>query len=966
MNNMDVLGLNPSDIRDMSAIHSNINGAKTHLDEFFDTFSHIENKFSIIAFSETRLKKDEEPFFSPCGYSSFFNSRSARNPGGGVGLFIRSDINCRLRQDLGIQASTGAIFENVFCECMGVSGGKGVIVGVIYRQPGGDILAFLDSLEETLSKVANEGKPALIMGDLNIDVLTDSPYSRQLKALMESYDFVNAINLPTRECNGARGPSSTCIDHIWYNFHGSPCISSGVAHTYFSDHYCPYIVAPSLSLTKKGTSTRRLRYDLNKIYREVENIDWSGLFDCNSPDTAYDYLHSTLWSVVDANSSLLAKRTRYADARNDWVTPAFLKLLRERDEALRLHRSKPGDMVSKNRFISLRNEVTRERRRLKIDFNEKRVRHGLERGKSPWEVVNAVIGRNPSKPCSKLVVNGSVIDDNSSIAETFNEYYSTCVSLDESRVQSYHPPVYFPFCRQRFTFRAVNPARTRYVLEHLRVTSTSVGQLPVCVLRRIAPMIAYPLTFVINLSISLSQFPQSLKLYRVIPLFKGGDPSSPANYRPISISAPIAKVFERVILDQVEDYINQFNIISDSQFGFRKKSSTILPICKLVEGLRVAKDIGHHSLACFIDVKKAFDSVSPSLLATKLSNYGFDQNACNLIYSFMSDRTHFVHIGDSYSSHRLVNCGVPQGSLLGPTLFTLFFNDLCSIPFSSRVYLYADDTTLHICGPVLQSIAQDLNNDLTLVDNWMFNNCLSINASKSEVLHIRPSRNSVSLTDGIININTLPIPLSPTIRFLGVFFDENLSGEAYFAHLKQKLVGGVAALSRASRLLNEKTCLLLYHAFFSSHISYGVQAFGLTYDNVVEPIYKIQKRVMRIMARKPSREHTAPIFLRLDILPYPLFIRFSVCMFLFKTLSGLLPNVLSIGVSTNQTRGSNERLILLKRCRTNVGQFSICNKGAAIWNSLPSDIRNLRCSAGMFKIKLVKYLFTVFKEENHL
>ena len=144
--------------------------------------------------------------------------------------------------------------------------------------------------------------------------------------------------------------------------------------------------------------------------------------------------------------------------------------------------------------------------------------------------------------------------------------------------------------------------------------------------------------------------------------------------------------------------------------------------------------------------KKAFDSVSPSILKIKLDSYGFDQTSCNLLYSFMSNRSQFVDKRGSHSAHRLVDYGVPQGSLLGPTLFTLFFNDVCSLPFASRAHLYADDTTLHISGPNLQTIAQELNNDLNTFKQCMVSNCLYINASKSEVVHIRPSRQSILLS----------------------------------------------------------------------------------------------------------------------------------------------------------------------------------------------------------------------------
>ena len=355
--------------------------------------------------------------------------------------------------------------------------------------------------------------------------------------------------------------------------------------------------------------------------------------------------------------------------------------------------------------------------------------------------------------------------------------------------------------------------------------------------------------------------------------------------------------------------------------------------------------------------------MSPYILSIKLGHYGFDQKACELVRSFMSHRCQFVDInGTTYSSHRVVERGIPQGSLLGPTLFSLFFNDLCSLPFFSNICLYADDTTLYISGTDLNVISQKLIADLYLLAKWMRTNCLSINASKSEILHIRPFRNSSVLAVNKITIDNQPIPRSSSIRFLGAFLDEELKGSAYFGNLKRKLIGGVAALSRASRHLNEKSLLLVYHAFFSSHLTYGIEVFGLAYKNITDPIYKLQKRALRIVARKSPREHTAPIFKHLDILPYALLIRFSLCILVFKLLTDRIPKIVSLRVSSNHTRGSHARLILLSRCLSNVGQFSIGNRGASFWNDLPVAIRSAEYSVNAFKRMVKKHLLNGWYE----
>ena len=501
---------NPINSCDFSVIHSNINGAKSHLDEFMDTISQNGNYFSVIGISETRLKKEEERFFSLSRYTPLFTSREAKHPGGGVGLFFRNDITSRSRPDLNLPPVEGLILESVFGECSGVVAGRNMIVGVIYRQPGGNVIAFLDSFEATLNLITREGKSALIMGDLNIDTLVDSVESRRLTDLMTCYNFVNVVQSPTCEGKGPQGLSSTCLDHLWVNFFETRNIRSGVANTYFSDHYCPYLVIPSDSPVSNSKFSYKVRYDLKKIYDDTAELKWDDLYSCESADMAYEHFHKVLWSVVSTHTSTMKKKSNYITGRRDWTTPEFLQLLQKRDAACRSTRANPHDTTLRNKFISLRNKATYERRRLRFQFNDRMVKDGLQKGKSPWEVVNRVLGVNRSKSCCRLNSNGSVVDDKSSIAELFNEYYTSCVTPNEMMEQAYETPPFFPASPHAFSFRAVNAARVQFIIEHLKSTSVSRGQLPVCILKHLAPLIADPLTHVINLSMSTGIFPHLL------------------------------------------------------------------------------------------------------------------------------------------------------------------------------------------------------------------------------------------------------------------------------------------------------------------------------------------------------------------------------------------------------------------------------------------------------------------------
>ena len=376
----------------------------------------------------------------------------------------------------------------------------------------------------------------------------------------------------------------------------------------------------------------------------------------------------------------------------------------------------------------------------------------------------------------------------------------------------------------------------------------------------------------------------------------------------------------------------------------------------MVNALRRARDSRYHSISCMVDVKKAFDSVSPHILCIKLRHYGFDDRFCDLVFSFMTDRSQFVDVGSTFSRPQTIHRGVPQGSLLGPLLFLIFFNDLCSLPFFSNVNIFADDTSLYISGQDREILVQKLNADLYTLDSWMRYNYLSINANKSEIIYFRPSKSLPDLPAGKIQIGCSPIPIRSSIRFLGVLIDDDLSGSAYFSWLRRKLVGGVAAITRARHYLSEKSLLLIYHAFLSAYMSYGIEAFGFNFKRHWHPILILQKRALRLISHSKPDAHTAPLFVRFNLLPYPLLVRQALCLLIFKMLTGRYPCILPLKTSCERTRGSKSRLLLLDRSRSCLGYFNICTSGAVVWNGLPVNIRGFDGSFIVFRRLLSNYL----------
>ena len=200
-------------------------------------------------------------------------------------------------------------------------------------------------------------------------------------------------------------------------------------------------------------------------------------------------------------------------------------------------------------------------------------------------------------------------------------------------------------------------------------------------------------------------YPDLHKIFEVVPIFKKGDRNKMTNYRPISLLSQFNKVFEKLLYTRIYSYLTGFNLLSDNQFGFRKNCSPTLAINKLYDDLLTAIDQGLYSCGIFLDLSKAFDSVNHDILLQKLENFfGIRGKSQEILKSYLTDRCQYTRVGNAKSSNQKIDCGVPQGSTLGPLLFLIYVNDLPSASEFSTTCLL---TTLILYLQII--ICYDLN-----------------------------------------------------------------------------------------------------------------------------------------------------------------------------------------------------------------------------------------------------------------
>ena len=307
--------------------------------------------------------------------------------------------------------------------------------------------------------------------------------------------------------------------------------------------------------------------------------------------------------------------------------------------------------------------------------------------------------------------------------------------------------------------------------------------MPPKVIRLVSPIIASPLTGIINLSITKGIFPDLLKTACVVPAFEKEDRSKKENYRPISILNTFSKVFERFVSDQLIPFFNE--TMSKFLSAYRKNVSCQNVLLGLIEQWREYLDNNKLVGAVLMDLSKAFDCLSHDLLIAKLAAYGFDRSNLKLFHSYLKDRKQVVKVQGFVGILKETVSGVPQGSILGPILFNIFINDSFYFVDGGNLYNFSDDNMISDHADSIGELVEKLQYLCEVANDWMDQNNMIANPSKFHAILL--SKNC-SLTDRIpIKIKKNLIESETQADLLGLKINNRLSFKSHINAICKKL-----------------------------------------------------------------------------------------------------------------------------------------------------------------------------------
>lgn len=808
----------------------------------------------------------------------------------------------------------------------------------IYRSPSANLEYFLEILDRTINQLDFTTK-VLICGDFNVKFNSNENDALDVINLLESYNFTSSVSFSTRGQNQ--------LDNIFHNYHcnlrldNMPYPKASKVLSSFSDHNGISLSLPVTMKKDNDNSTIKLKEIIShrpitesgkySFYNALDNTDWNFINTTITGDRAFDLFFETFLKYFDYSFPVLtftSKSNSYNDSKNKSKVKWFNKnLISMREKLHRLEKNlinKPTDATRTARN-SFRRNYRRALKLSKIETNSLHITASDNIAKATWDVINK--SRNiPSKQ-----VSCSSISPDDFNAHFVNIAKDICNTLPPSNIcplsflTSITSSLSFSFSFQEVTINEVRDA-----INSIKKSKTAdTYGLTTSLLKSMIDVVTIPLTKVINRCIATSCFPDALKIAAVLPLFKKGDSLNLNNYRPISLLPVISKVFEKVMFRQIYSYFLNNTLFTKTQYGFQNGKSTCDAILQFINSIIEGWENKQFCMASFIDLCKAFDCVPHKILIDKLKLYGFDDNSCLLVNAYLSNRKQYVRVNNKQSETLNVDCGVPQGSILGPLLFIIFINDFPSC-IDYLTILFADDTTFQTKSDSYQTLVNLRDEVLNQVSHWFTSNKLSINQEKTQHL--------------VLSLRKHDHENPECVKFLGIYVDPYLRWDMHVSHLYKKLCKTIYILRNLRNCVTRQVLLVAYFSLFQSHLTYALLAWG--HSSTAKRIFALQRRAVRIMYGASYRAPCKDIFTELKIMTLPSLYIHHCLMYIHKNRDNYttLDEMHSYG-----TRYGKD--ILLPRLRLSTSRFSVNHYAIKYFNSLPEEIKELNCLKFKNKIK---------------
>ena len=912
----------------------------------------IENiKPDILNINETWLHDDiDDEFVSIKDYTLIRSDRMTIEAGlvkrgGGLCTYVKNGLVCEDIRDRII--SNKDIERHLMKYTLPYT--RPIYVLNVYRPPTGDIDTFINSLKQILEEYRNQRCDIFIGGDLNIDMKhINSHDTKKLGKFLKLNQLKQKIDKVTRP------DSNAILDLIITN-----CDIVKECNTLdinVSDHLPVYLIrkkkkSPNEKIDFKGRSYKNLNKDV--VENMLRNVVWATYANLDI-DSCWNFLLENIMEILD--NICPEKHFKFAKNRPSWLTNDLINLMKERDRLLKVYQKTKKDN-DKIEMRKIRNLVNISIKNARAKFVKDQLETHKDDPKKFWKELNTLIPNN--KATSNQCFN-NIKDERKKIIP--QELLPNCVNTFFANIGVQLDLKIPPLSEignnmnRKYTiepldkFELITEDELLKEIKKISIYKSSGLNVSTYFLKICFEILTPQLLVIMNKSLFNGYFPMGWRKATVVPIPKVNIPEEIGDLRPIALTPLPGKMLERFVHTQLLRHLNRNNILTDFQNGFRKNHSTIDTIFKYTTDLQLNKNNNLHTIALYIDFKKAFDTVNHKLLTDKLKDMKIEKKVLKWINSYLTNRRQSTRIGSITSSSKEVYTGVPQGSILGPLFFLCYINDITQICSNTNILLYADDTVLYKAISDNERFL-DMHNfqqDVNRLVLWCQRNRLSINVKKTKLVFYPASPNAVNNVNNVISMQGTTVDYVSSYLYLGVDIDNMLTFKKHFSNTFKNVSHKLFILRKIRYMVNIKAALDVAKTMICSIIDYGNIFLSSINEADLNNLQILQNNAIRCCYKvsDPRDEHIQELHVRANIKLVHIRRKKQILTCIWRNIQ---KGVVNIAEPIRQNRSALAPTIYLPIPRTTLFKKSVFYMGATLWNTLP---RNVRLCDDIDKFKL--------------
>ncbi len=819
-----------------------------------------------------------------------------------------------------------------------------------------ELFAYYKSLKEE----------AIFCGDYNFHMnKPDDDKAQKFKDILETFELKQHVSESTHK-------EGNTLDLIISNNESS--IISHQVDLMISDH-CNILFDLDMS--------RPPRIKKNITYRKTKSININDFKKDIKHSMAQIKLDDNLEDLVDTyNENLLGVLDKHAPKQTKLVT------LREKTpwttEEIRPHKRELRRLERKMKRTKLEidKQLFKDKKAEYKEFlNNKRneqytklIQENSDDPKNLFNVINKALHKKEDTPLPPGMSNEELAND-------FNEFFDGKIqtirdNLDSTQNSITLKPEITKYTQQLTEFRLLSQEEVKKLISTSANKHCELDPIPTWLLKECIDDLLPLITQIINLSLQLGDMPLSLKKAIINPLLKKlGLELIKKNYRPVSNLAFISKLIEKAVASQLIEHLKLNKLYDKFQSAYRTFYSTETALLRVKNDILNTMDNRNVMLLLLLDLSAAFDTIDHSILLNRLSQRcGIKGTCLKWFTSYLSNRTQMVKINDAISDSINVKFGVPQGSVLGPILFTLYTAPLGEIieECGLKRQIYADDTGIyHSISPTdIESKHTTLSKIDTCIDKikeFMILNKLKINDDKTIFMTIGTNYWTDNLNIKSINIGNTEIESSNSAKNLGIIFDKELTLQEHVNYVCKKGFYHVKDLYSLRKFLNQKETNTAAHAFVTSILDYGNSLFYGISVNLTEKMQVLQNAAAKAVVKKRKFDHISEDRMKLNWLPVEARIKFKYLLITWKCLHGKAPSYLQELLTPNKSMRAQcqNTFVVPKVNNVTHGGIAFTKAAPILWNALPEQIRKID-KVEQFKKSIKTHLFKIYKNNTHL